>query len=344
MKEEFKKYEQGIALPDFNFVTGMYQVQDTLRVINNKVVEALKPVIDNYSAIQETMKNYYSVISSLSKTILDIQGTYRLVFSHLSSIVSSIDFKGLQERLDEARRKKIAYCLKYDIYPPLLFLDELMLYGKFENQLDADEFLKEHIRYWNESNNKTVYDFIPLSLRTYHEINQLKQLELLGMYKLMVIYCCERIEYILSELQIREQGRTLSELQTSQQSFRNFINTSDGDDEILKKLITEIAYISEENEKGYKEINLFKRFNCIEETYEQGVLPLNRNLFLHGRVKDAEVSYLMVQKAILAYAFFEQLFVLKSRKTKDIMLQMYKRKGISKKPKYKYYHLSNQKT
>ncbi|AWN19775.1 hypothetical protein [Streptococcus sobrinus] len=299
---------------DLSSGVNVYNFQNTIRTVGDTFAEAIKPVIASHTSIQTTMSSYYSAISSILS----------------SSILSSIDFERFQRELSEEQRKKIASCLKYDIYPPLLFLDEVILYTTFENQLDADEFLKEHLRYWKEEKNKSVYDFVPLSLRTYHEINQLKQLEILGMYKLMVIYCCERIEFILSELQVRQQKRNLAELDTSQKSFRNFLDTSNDDNEFLQNLIAKISYISEDHEKGYKEINLFKKFKDIEEMYKGGTLPLNRNLFLHGRVKESDVDYLMVQKAILAYAFFEQLFVFKSRKNKDIVFLNYKRKGISK--------------
>lgn len=51
---------------------------------------------------------------------------------------------------------------------------------------------------------------------------------------------------------------------------------------------------------------------------------------MHGLVDEKDVDYLMAQKAILAYAFFEQLFVLKTRDSKEYTIKMLKRKGISK--------------
>lgn len=333
MEQDLEQQETNLKKLDVNELANMYNFEgvfQTIQAIRETVANAIKPIVENYSSIQNTMKDYYSVISTVSHQLSAMQEVYKPILSRMSSIMASIDFAGLQEVLDEKNRKKIAYCLKFDIYPPLLSLDEVILYTTFDSQSDADEFLKEHLRYWKEENNKLVYDFVPLSLRTYHEINQLKKLEDFGMYKLMVIYCCERIEFILSELQIRQQERKLANLETSQKSFRNFLDTSNDDNKFLQNLIAEISYISENHEKGYKEINLFKKFKDIEDMYEDGILPLNRNLFLHGLVKESDVNYLMVQKAILAYAFFEQLFVLKLRKKKDIIILNYKRKGISR--------------
>ena len=43
----------------------------------------------------------------------------------------------------------------------------------------------------------------------------------------------------------------------------------------------------------------------------------------------------MVQKAILAYSFFEQLYVLKTRNSKKARIKNLRRKGISRMPKRK---------
>lgn len=78
----------------------------------------------------------------------------------------------------------------------------------------------------------------------------------------------------------------------------------------------------------------------MDEKYDEETLPLNRNLFMHGLVDEKNVNYLMVQKAILAYSFFEQLYVLKIRNSKDARIRGLRRKGISRMSKRKR---SNQK-
>ena len=56
---------------------------------------------------------------------------------------------------------------------------------------------------------------------------------------------------------------------------------------------------------------------------------------MHGLVDEKNVNYLMVQKAILAYSFFEQLYVLKTRNSKKARIKNLRRKGISRMSKSK---------
>ena len=56
---------------------------------------------------------------------------------------------------------------------------------------------------------------------------------------------------------------------------------------------------------------------------------------MHGLVDEKNVNYLMVQKAILAYSFFIQLYVLKTRNSKKARIKSLRRKGISKMSKIK---------
>ena len=218
--------------------------------------------------------------------------------------------------------------MHYDIYPPLLFIDEMRPY-EIENQKEANIVLMEYLSLWEEKYGRTVYDFVPKSLKTYKEICQLQNLEQLKMYKTMVMFCCERIENVLAKLQIQEQEKKQSEIKVSQKSFRNFMDSLNHD-EYLKELISHIAYISEYHDKGFRDINLFKRFEDLDEEYDEGTLPLNRNLFMHGLVDEKNVNYLMVQKAILAYSFFVQLYVLKTKNSKKARIKSLRRKGISR--------------
>ena len=205
---------------------------------------------------------------------------------------------------------------------------------ELENQQEANFVLREYLSLWEEKNGRTVYDFIPKSLETYREIEQLQHLEKLKMYKTMVMYCCERIESVLAKLQLREQEKKQSEIKISHESVRNFMDSFNHDD-YLKELISQIAYISEYHDDGYRQINLFIKFKYLEEEYDEETLPLNRNLFMHGLVDEKNVNYLMVQKAILAYSFFVQLYMLKTRNSKDARIKGLRRKGISRMPKRK---------
>ncbi|WP_242695370.1 hypothetical protein [Enterococcus mundtii] len=277
------------------------------------------------------LNNNISIPSPKNLISLDglMEKMENLVLKSIEKLVN-YDFQAFVERLTKEQKKKIAYCLKFDIYPPLLSLDLIAPVLNLTDQNSADKFLKEHLEYWKLEKNLEIYDFVPKSLRTFGEINQLKELEKLSMYKLMIIYCLERIEYILTEIQLIDQKVELTKVETSQKAFRNIIDFTDNDSEFVKDLLSQISMVSLHNEHGYKEINLYKRFDQIQEEYDKGIIPLNRNLFLHGRVKESEVDYLIVQKAILAYAFFEQLYALKTSNEKDLILRRLRRKGLSK--------------
>ena len=270
----------------------------------------------------------------MSKQFSKLQTLYN--FKNIGNFLKNIDFDDYRRKLDEQRKRKIAKCLHFDIYPPILFLDELASMEKVTEQSEADYYLSEHLKYWEEQRGRSIYDFIPKSLRTYKEVAQLEYLESLKMHKMMVIFCLERIEFILSQIQIQEQGTHFSEILTSNQAFRNFVNTSN-DDNFLNELVSQITFLSEYHEKGFVEVNLFKNFKDIESDYIENRLPLNRNIFMHGLVNEKDVGYLLVQKSVLAYAFFEELYVLKTTDKKYLRFQLFKRKGISKKTKIRFY-------
>lgn len=304
--------------------------QTLKKVIQNNVQDIFKP----FEKIASIQPNYSNILEVLSKQFSKLQTLYN--FKNIGNFLKNIDFDDYRRQLDEQRKRKIAKCLHFDIYPPILFLDELASMEKVTEQSEADYYLSEHLKYWEEQRGRSVYDFIPKSLRTYKEVVQLEYLESLKMYKMMVIFCLERIEFILSQIQIQEQGTNFSEILTSNKSFKNFVNTSN-DDNFLKELVSQIAYLSEYHEKGFVEVNLFKKFKDIESDYIENSLPLNRNIFMHGLVDEKYVNYLLVQKSVLAYAFFEELYVLKTTYKKYLRLQLFKRKGISKKSKIRFY-------
>lgn len=307
------------------------KISQTLKkVIQNNVQDIFKP----FEKIASIQPNYSNILEVLSKQFSKLQTLYN--FKNIGNFLKNIDFDDYRRQLDEQRKRKIAKCLHFDIYPPILFLDELASMEKVTEQSEADYYLSEHLKYWEEQRGRSVYDFIPKSLRTYKEVVQLEYLESLKMYKMMVIFCLERIEFILSQIQIQEQGTNFSEILTSNKSFKNFVNTSN-DDNFLKELVSQIAYLSEYHEKGFVEVNLFKKFKDIESDYIENSLPLNRNIFMHGLVDEKYVNYLLVQKSVLAYAFFEELYVLKTTDKKYLRLQLFKRKGISKKSKIRFY-------
>lgn len=324
VKNLMKNFNESIG------VNGKEILQSLKILIQDNVKDIFKP-FDKIASIQP---NYSNILEVLSKQFSKLQTLYN--FKNIGNFLKNIDFDDYRRELDEQRKRKIAKCLHFDIYPPILFLDELASMQKVTEQAEADYYLYEHLKYWEEQRGKSIYDFIPKSLRTYKEVAQLEYLESLKMYKMMVIFCLERIEFILSQIQIQEQGTHFSEILTSNKSFRNFVNTSN-DDNFLNELVSQITFLSEYHEKGFVEVNLFKNFKDIESDYIENRLPLNRNIFMHGLVDEKDVSYLLVQKSVLAYAFFEELYVLKTTDKKYLRLQLFKRKGISKKSKIRFY-------
>lgn len=303
-------------------------VRDGFQKISSVIMESTRPIAETYSKILSQID-----LSPMLSVIDKIQKSYTYTFKSVINIFSSIDFEKYKKDLEELDKRKIAQFLHFDIYPPLLFIDEMEPY-EIENQKEANFVLMEYLSLWEEKYGRTVYDFVPKSLKTFKEIEQLQNLEQLKMYKTMVIFCCERIENVLAKLQLQEQEKKKSEIKVSHESFRNFLDSLNHD-EYLKELISHIAYISEYHDKGFREINLFKRFENLDEEYDEETLPLNRNLFMHGLVDEKNVNYLMVQKAILAYSFFEQLYVLKTRNSKKARIKNLRRKGISKRAKKK---------
>ena len=57
---------------------------------------------------------------------------------------------------------------------------------------------------------------------------------------------------------------------------------------------------------------------------------------MHGLVDERYVSFLLVQKAIMAYAFFEELYRLKTTNKKNLRTKLFKRMGISRKKKTRF--------
>ena len=303
-------------------------VRDEFPKISSVLIENTKPIAETYSKILSQIVIQKIDLSPILPVLDKIKEYYSYTFKSLINTFSSIDFEKYKKDLEELDKRKIAQFLHFDIYPPLLFIDEMGSY-EIENQKEANVVLMEYLSLWEEEYGRRVYDFVPKSLKTFKEIEQLQNLEQLKMYKTMVMFCCERIENVLAKLQIQEQEKKQSEIKVSQKSFRNFMDSLNHD-EYLKELISHIAYISEYHDEGFREINLFKRFENLDEEYDEETLPLNRNLFMHGLVDEKNVNYLMVQKAILAYSFFVQLYVLKTRSIKNARIKSLRRKGISR--------------
>ena len=332
-EEKNKKESEGVTIEIHSKPLSIEEVRVNFQKINLDISEKMSSIAEASLKILSQIKIPKIDFRPMLSVIDKITESYSYTFKSIIDTFSSLDFEKYRKDLEELDKRKIAQFLHYDIYPPLLFIDEMRPY-EIENQKEANIVLMEYLSLWEEKYGRTVYDFVPKSLKTYKEICQLQNLEQLKMYKTMVMFCCERIENVLAKLQLQEQEKKKSEIKVSHESFRNFMDSLNHD-EYLKELISHIAYISEYHDKGFREINLFKRFENLDEEYDEETLPLNRNLFMHGLVDEKNVNYLMVQKAILAYSFFVQLYVLKTRNSKDARIRGLRRKGISRIPKMK---------
>ena len=332
-EEENKKESEKVFSELKSEFLNLEIARDEFQKISSALTESIKPIAETYSKILSQIVIPKIDLSPMLSVIDKIKESYSYTFRSLINTISLIDFEKYKKDLEELDKRKIAQFLHFDIYPPLLFIDEMGSY-EIENQKEANIVLMEYLSLWEEEYGRTVYDFVPKSLKTYREIEQLQDLEQLKMYKTMVMFCCERIENVLAELQLQEQEKKQSEIKISHESVRNFMDSLNHND-YLKEVISQIAYISEYHDEGYRQINLFIKFKYLEEEYDEETLPLNRNLFMHGLVDEKIVNYLMVQKAILAYSFFVQLYVLKTRNSKDARIKGLRRKGISRIPKMK---------
>ena len=218
-------------------------VRDEFPKISSVLIENTKPIAETYSKILSQIVIQKIDLSPILPVLDKIKEYYSYTFKSLINTFSSIDFEKYKKDLEELDKRKIAQFLHFDIYPPLLFIDEMGSY-EIENQKEANVVLMEYLSLWEEEYGRRVYDFVPKSLKTFKEIEQLQNLEQLKMYKTMVMFCCERIENVLAKLQIQEQEKKQSEIKVSQKSFRNFMDSLNHD-EYLKELISHIAYISE---------------------------------------------------------------------------------------------------
>ena len=240
-EEENKKESEKVSKEMNSKISCLEEVRVNFQKINLDISEKMRPISEACLKILsqiEMPKIDFSPLLSLSDKITE---SYSYTFKSLIDTFSSIDFEKYEKDLEELDKRKIAQFLHYDIYPPLLFIDEMGSY-EIENQKEANIVLMKYLSLWEEKYGRTVYDFVPKSLKTYKEICQLQNLEQLKMYKTMVMFCCERIENVLAKLQIQEQEKKQSEIKVSQKSFRNFMDSLNHD-EYLKELISHIVYI-----------------------------------------------------------------------------------------------------
>lgn len=228
-EEENKKESEKVSKEMNSKISSLEEVRVNFQKINLDISEKMRPISEACLKLLSQIEIPKIDFSPLLSLIDKINESYSYTFKSLIDTFSSIDFEKYEKDLEELDKRKIAQFLHYDIYPPLLFIDEMGPY-EIENQKEANIVLMEYLSLWEEKHGRTVYDFVPKSLKTYKEIGQLQNLEQLKKYKAMVIFCCERIENVLAKLQIQEQEKKQSEIKVSQKSFRNFMDTLNHDE------------------------------------------------------------------------------------------------------------------
>ncbi|EMF49137.1 hypothetical protein [Streptococcus parauberis] len=228
-----------------------------------------------------------------------------------SIIQEELDIESLSIDYD-----KISYFLEYDIYMPIKIMEKLPVTKEFSSQRDADKYLEKILTTLVE-NNITLFDLITLSNENINDVEKIENLFVKKYYKILCLYCFERIENIFHKIRFK-----YSEIDLLNNDYHSTVLNStfdilhDTSDEDLKEIIENIMknLINPKNKKI--ELNLYKRYSNndeIKENIKNEIIPLNRNLFMHGVIDDKDIDHLLATKAILAYSFFSTLSLMKDQ-------------------------------
>lgn len=265
------------------------------------------------------LSNTKRMVSTIVDSLKDFQvkmepviQTMKTMTESISKAIASIDFEGLVKNMKEAEKRKLSRFLQYDWYFPIFLLEDLPIIFEFESASEANSTALELLDDYRVEHGYDLNDFIPKSLKTYKELKQVDYLLHAQMYKMTVIFCLERIESRIKQMQQNENSKIqYSKLKVGKGGYDYYMNVLKEESDYLDDLVSKITID--------QKIHLFDRFvEGMEYKNEQGEYPLNRNLFLHGFVDDSEVNEIMAKKAILAYGFFESLFLLKYKPKEKI--------------------------
>ena len=222
---------------------------------------------------------------------------------------NNLNIKEWREKLKGHNRDNLAHYLKFDVYLPLQLLDFIPTTQKIDNQVDANEYL-EYLLEIMSNNGMTIFDSIPKNIFL-KDVEKMKMLYDNEYYKILSLFCFERVEFIINEL----RKKYLNEVPTKQKGINISIvqalkEMKVTDNKELNLLINSILKLTNLNDNQKFELNLFKRFSEDEEIIQNlrvGLPPLNRNLLFHGHITDEMVDQIYAQKAILCFGFFATL-------------------------------------
>ncbi|EPA0804753.1 hypothetical protein ACQZUA_002362 [Enterococcus hirae] len=268
--------------------------------------------IPNFHRFDEIISATGKMVKNFKVSIEPVIEQMKVIEASITRALLSIDFESLAKNMKESEKRKLSRFLQYDWYFPIFLLEDLPIIFEFESALEADSTAVELLDYYRDEHGYDLNDLIPKSLKTYNELKQIDYLLNAQMYKLTVIYCLERIENRIKQMQQNENSKIqYSKLKVGKRGYDYYMNVLKEESDYLDNLVSKITID--------QKIHLFDRFvKGMKYKNEQGEYPLNRNLFLHGFVDDSEVNEIMAKKAILAYGFFESLFLLKYKPKEKI--------------------------
>ena len=146
-EEENKKESEKVSKEMNSKISSLEEVRVNFQKINLDISEKMRPISEACLKILsqiEMPKIDFSPLLSLSDKITE---SYSYTFKSLIDTFSSIDFEKYEKDLEELDKRKIAQFLHYDIYPPLLFIDEMGSY-EIENQKEANIVLMKYLSLW----------------------------------------------------------------------------------------------------------------------------------------------------------------------------------------------------
>ncbi|MDT2750349.1 hypothetical protein P7H30_11660 [Streptococcus parauberis] len=344
MQQVLKAYSKSVAFPTSHINPITEQMQQVLKAYSksvafptnsiNPITEQIQQILKAYSKsvpfptnhINPIAEQMQQALNAYSKSILPTInipnniGFAKLIFKsniELNKLSPKIS-KLIQEKLifEEISIDfdKISYFLEYDIYLPITIMEDLPVTRKFSSQEDANEYFEEILKTLKE-NNISLIDLIPL---TDNNINDVEKMEFLlekKYYKILCLFCFERIENIFHILRYQYLHIDIINKDRQQDLVNSSLNIlSDTTDDDLKKIIKNLMSNIINPQNNSLELNLYKTYSkdkTIKANLEKGLIPLNRNAFMHGVVDDKDINYTVASKAILAYSFFVTLTEMK---------------------------------
>ncbi|REC31606.1 hypothetical protein CF160_03745 [Enterococcus pseudoavium] len=298
-------------ITDFDYLHELKLIE--IPKISSDILRSFKSISGNFQSFQipefykfdEVISVAGKIAERFKESIKPVVEQMKVITESITKTLSSLDFETLVKNMKKAEKRKLSRFLQYDWYFPIFLLEDLPIIFEFDSVSEADNTATELLDYYRDKHGYDLNDFIPKSLKTYNELKQIDYLLNAQMYKLTVIYCLERIENRIKQMQQNEDSMMkYSKLKVGKGGYNYYMDVLKEENDYLENLVSKITID--------QRVHLFDRFvDGMEYKNKQGEYPLNRNLFLHGFIDDSEVNETMAKKSILAYGFFESLFLLK---------------------------------